>query len=258
MNQTRTRSFTITNQRFAGRRVSKQKCLLVPITLRKQCAGYKKSRWLLLWTILRRRGQSWEIYSDACREDRCFPEEEHSKFALQKEGLSRRAEGSQRWPILSWKTDRFYDWWTLLGNRHSCGSSRLLWSFQSIFAWSWFSRFWYKMGRSLKENQVPADRILESLYKMRIHGSDRLRNCIGTLRTRYWATYFATELPEIEDHDEEMCRSEDQSPQFLREVKESRQEHRLKAKGNLTALKGSKERMLSVESRRTVHKGRRW
>ena len=50
-----------------GRRVSKQKCVLVPITLRTRCVGCKKSRSLLVWTILRRRGRLLEIYSETSR-----------------------------------------------------------------------------------------------------------------------------------------------------------------------------------------------
>ena len=41
--------------------VSKQKCILVQITLRNQRVGFEKSSCLLLRTILRRRGQFWEI-----------------------------------------------------------------------------------------------------------------------------------------------------------------------------------------------------
>ena len=34
-----------------GKRVSRQKCFQVQITLQNQCVGFKKSRWLLLWTL---------------------------------------------------------------------------------------------------------------------------------------------------------------------------------------------------------------
>ena len=74
-----------------GGRVSKPKCVLVLITLWKESVGLKKSRWLLQWTILRRRDQVLEIVSQTSRspmqKKRFLPEEDHPKVELQENGL---------------------------------------------------------------------------------------------------------------------------------------------------------------------------
>ena len=67
-----------------------------------------------------------------------------------------------------------------------------------------------------------------------------------------------TELPEIEDHGQEMFGSQDQRTKFRdQKMKEPRQEHQrnTEAKENPSALKGRS--MLTMESETTVHKRRR-
>ena len=50
-----------------GGRASKQKRVLVLVSFWKQCVGSKKSRWLSLWTILRRHNQFEDIDSQILR-----------------------------------------------------------------------------------------------------------------------------------------------------------------------------------------------
>ena len=50
-----------------GGRASKQKRVFVLVSFWKQCVGSKKSRWLSLWTILRRRNQFEDIDSQILR-----------------------------------------------------------------------------------------------------------------------------------------------------------------------------------------------
>ena len=74
-----------------GRRVSKQKCVSVLVTLRKLCVRSKKWRWSIRWTISRRPSEFEEIDSRILR---CWmlSEEHHPEFKLQEKSQSGRAK----------------------------------------------------------------------------------------------------------------------------------------------------------------------
>ena len=67
--------------------------------------------------------------------------------------------------------------------------------------------------------------------------SDQLTTVLSSYRQAINSKTVATELPEIENHGEEMHGSADQSPKFLRpEMKSSRQRAPAKGKGKLVSL----------------------
>ena len=177
------RSTSRTWPSHVGERVSKQNCVLVLITHRKQCVGVKKSRWRLLRTILRRRGQFFDIHfqTSRCLMQRSLPPwRRSSEMRTSKKGLSGRAEDSKKWPIPLRKTDRFYDLRTFPGNWQSCGSSRLLWSIRKNFTWRRRSRIWYQMGRSFIINPTGTlGRFSGKLEKMRKRGSDQIKTVLA-------------------------------------------------------------------------------
>ena len=114
------------------------------------------------------------------------------------------------------------------------------------------------MGRQSQlsiHHGTPRHDILESLCETRIRGSDQLKTVsalceedIEQLIHNRTARNLKTMVKRCLDR-----RSE---PEILRpEMKESRQEHRRKAKGNLSAFKGKQGEC--YQCKRTVHKRRR-
>ena len=65
----------------------------------------------------------------------------------------------------------------------------------------------------LSSCEVPNDKILESLYKMRMPGSDQLKT-VWQCTSKKQSRSIEAELSEVEDHGKEMKRSEDQDTKF--------------------------------------------
>ena len=231
------RSTSRTWPSHVGERVSKQNCVLVLITHRKQCVGVKKSRWRLLRTILRRRGQFFDIHfqTSRCLMQRSLPPwRRSSEMRTSKKGLSGRAEDSK-------KNDRF-----LCGRQIAfmiyehfrvTGSHVALLDYSDLFGRTLhgddvqgFDTRWDEALLSIQ--RVPSDDFLESLKKCANVGLIKskpywhnmnkiLDNITHNRTTRNWRPWCQKNLRPA--------------------MKESRQEHQRNAKGNQSALMGSKE-----------------
>ena len=59
------------------------------------------------------------------------------------------------------------------------------------------------MEDPLSMSKIPCDDILESMYKLRIHESVQLKNCIGSVRRGDLTEDIDAQLSEVEDNGEE-------------------------------------------------------
>ena len=119
----------------------------------------------------------WKGFSkfrDAGREDCLCCEQDHPEFPLQEEGQSRRTECSETGPVSSRKTDRRHDVRLLSDDGDLISVTLRDHNVQE------FDTRWNEI--LLSTTKIPPDDILESLYKLRIRGSDQLKNSVRTVR----------------------------------------------------------------------------
>ena len=129
-------------------------------------AFYQRNSWTKLWVT---------------RCENCFStEQNHSEYPLQERGQSGGNESSKRRPLPPRKTDRLPDLRSLSGHwsqwfcRELCGPI-----YSCVLRNDDIQEFDSKSDETLLSmTQIPSDDILESLYKLRIRGSEKLKTVL--------------------------------------------------------------------------------
>ena len=157
-----------------------------------------KSRWLLLWTIFAVNvGKSIPKRRDAWCEGRFLPEEDHPKFAPQRECLISKSRKLKKMTYSS--KEEIYEHVRVRGT-HVAILDFPIYSVYLCMATMFnilpdgtkFCQFIKYLGRYY-------GKLVEDTHTW----AWSTQNCVGILRNRCWTSWFATEQPEIEDCGEE-------------------------------------------------------